>query len=442
MKFSDRSIMLDTDELYISAEELINEFRIVDLLNNYSTTIDELLDFKISIENYGITPSCMSFATNNKTLSRAIPEIASLEVYGFNDINSDMTTAALEGVSDKIKDLTAAWFNKLWNFVSNIGTSIKKFCSSMYEHVKTISTWTKNKLFDILHYVKTKITTHPFITIAAALIFLIAVAPFIQGLVGGNLPTSREEYFTWYKTISTKVSSFIADKGSRIFEKKQGTPQDLGYTKDSMDEIEKKSIGVFEQNGKLEDIDKSLNKLKSEADANKNTSAFTWIRKSIQYLCMKIKDLFSVIVKASRTIMQTFIDIKKSIGSIVTDGEQVLFKAQALDNTSPDHYSVGDAIIDSHDVRAGISGFINKIAIDGKTILKSKDIEVISLGKQILIQVMGNETDVVGRKAPIICVCSSNTSTVEIVSKIKGFASSIGRTIDVESVINALNKKV
>ena len=140
--------------------------------------------------------------------------------------------------------------------------------------------------------------------------------------------------------------------------------------------------------------------------------------------------------------MQTFIDIKKSIGSIVTDGEQVLFKAQALDNTSPDHYSVGDAIIDSHDVRAGISGFINKIAIDGKTILKSKDIEVISLGKQILIQVMGNETDVVGRKAPIICVCSSNTSTVEIVSKIKGFASSIGRTIDVESVINALNKKV
>jgi hypothetical protein len=121
-----------------------------------------------------------------------------------------------------------------------------------------------------------------------------------------------------------------------------------------------------------------------------------------------------------------------------------VFKAQALDNVSPDHYQVGEQIIGSDDQRqrAAVSARISEIALQGKVVVKTDDIEIILYRhdgiQSILVQIYSDQRDVAGRIAPIVCCgdisCGADLSG--IVLAIIRFARNIGRTVDRERHIH------
>lgn len=125
------------------------------------------------------------------------------------------------------------------------------------------------------------------------------------------------------------------------------------------------------------------------------------------------------------------------------------FKAQALDNTSPDFYQHGDDLLNSEDqvTRQKITDAISNVARSGHYYLKADGAEFIVLGPTFLAQVSCQERDKVGRRSSLIC-CGEFADDEEpayqteiIIDSIHNFATRIGRTVTpahVEAVRNEL----
>ena len=131
------------------------------------------------------------------------------------------------------------------------------------------------------------------------------------------------------------------------------------------------------------------------------------------------------------------------------------FKAQALDNTSPDFYQLGEEVLNPEDLlaRQQITNAISNISRSGDHHLKADGAELIAVGRTFLAQVSCQERDKVGRRASIICCGEFGEDedpayqTELIIDAIHTFAGKIGRTVEpvhiqaVRSELAVLKKK-
>ena len=110
------------------------------------------------------------------------------------------------------------------------------------------------------------------------------------------------------------------------------------------------------------------------------------------------------------------------------------FKAQALDNTSPDHYQIGDEILpdEDHARPRQVTNVISEVARKGTPVLKAGGAELILQGPRFLVQVYSVERDRAGRRAPILCCgeFSRSDDPQAIIQAIERFAKNIGRTVE------------
>ena len=110
------------------------------------------------------------------------------------------------------------------------------------------------------------------------------------------------------------------------------------------------------------------------------------------------------------------------------------FKAQALDNISPDHYQYNGELLGEDSAWCGmITRKISEIAIDGIYLLKDESgAEIMHHGGFTLIQCDSEQRDVAGRRAPILCydVIVFGEDPSHIVAGIVDFAKKIGRAVD------------
>ena len=118
------------------------------------------------------------------------------------------------------------------------------------------------------------------------------------------------------------------------------------------------------------------------------------------------------------------------------------YKAQALDNTSPDHYKIGSNLVGEADdrKRSEITRAISEVARKGRVLWENDGAELIvyrpNRPKTFLIQVYSEGLDQAGRCAPLLC-CGAfhdvNSIVKEILSATEGvkvFAKEIGRSVD------------
>lgn len=118
------------------------------------------------------------------------------------------------------------------------------------------------------------------------------------------------------------------------------------------------------------------------------------------------------------------------------------YKAQALDNTSPDHYGIGGNLVGETDdgKRSEITRAISEVARKGRVLWENDGAELIvyrpNRPKSFLIQIYSEGLDQAGRRAPLLC-CGKFHDTKSIVKEIlsateglKVFAREIGRSVD------------
>lgn len=134
---------------------------------------------------------------------------------------------------------------------------------------------------------------------------------------------------------------------------------------------------------------------------------------------------------------------------------ELVFKAQSLDNRSPDHYQIGDELIsiEAESRRREITNQISEVALKGKFLFKSKGAEFIIHHSRFLVQVYSLQLDRAGRRAPILCSGELNRDdnlqfeSRNIINAITKFAARIDRSIEPEhaeviaDVIANLKKK-
>lgn len=113
---------------------------------------------------------------------------------------------------------------------------------------------------------------------------------------------------------------------------------------------------------------------------------------------------------------------------------KMMFKAQALDNSSDDHYQICGTTRSANDAGAVVTNTISSIARNGRVLVKNGSNEVMVYKSSVLIQIAGNERDGSGRLAPILgCFdIGGGIDVAVVVEMFSAFATSIGRTIDTD----------
>lgn len=110
------------------------------------------------------------------------------------------------------------------------------------------------------------------------------------------------------------------------------------------------------------------------------------------------------------------------------------FKAQALDNVSPDHYHLNGKLLGKNTNREGwITREISEIAINGTYLLKDADgVEIIQHNGYVLMQCYSEQRDAAGRSAPVLCfgAITLGEDPQWVIDEIVDFAKKIGRTVD------------
>jgi hypothetical protein len=114
------------------------------------------------------------------------------------------------------------------------------------------------------------------------------------------------------------------------------------------------------------------------------------------------------------------------------------FKAQALDNASPDEYQAGGAMLLEHDRsgRLSVTEEISTISRLGKVHLKQNGAELILHGRRFLAQVVSEQRDVAGRRAAILCCGELDgrsdpaAEAAALVAGLMEFAAATGRSIE------------
>ncbi len=114
----------------------------------------------------------------------------------------------------------------------------------------------------------------------------------------------------------------------------------------------------------------------------------------------------------------------------------LVFWAQALDNTSPDHIELNgkELLHDDTANRQRAVSLMSSIVKAGSEVFDRDNVRITVDSRRFVVAVPSNERDCAGRIAPIVC-CGEYNSPVEdgFIDKVKdglgGFAKNIGRTV-------------
>lgn len=118
---------------------------------------------------------------------------------------------------------------------------------------------------------------------------------------------------------------------------------------------------------------------------------------------------------------------------------ELIFWAQALDNSSPDHFEMrGEKISDDDSLRReeGVS-LISNVVKSGSRVFESHGMQLTADQKHFVIEVLSTQLDQIGRAAPVICYgdYDSNVND-EIAGKVaagfEAFAKCIGRSLQLD----------
>lgn len=116
--------------------------------------------------------------------------------------------------------------------------------------------------------------------------------------------------------------------------------------------------------------------------------------------------------------------------------KNLVFKAQALDNSSPDPVELrGEQLApDDSAKRQEAASLVSSVIKSGSRIYEKDGVLLTEDGRRFVVEVPSVERDVVGRIAPIIC-CGNYDSTVDdafsatVVVDLNDFSKRIGRNI-------------
>lgn len=134
--------------------------------------------------------------------------------------------------------------------------------------------------------------------------------------------------------------------------------------------------------------------------------------------------------------------------------ERLRFWAQALDNTSPDHFDMrGEPLApDDSAARQEIVSRVSRVARSGSRVFQRDGVRLLADGRHFVVEVASVQRDEAGRIAPVVCYgsCSRNDTLPvdETVVAIVEFAAGIGRSVHPEHVelihaaLSAQQKKV
>lgn len=118
--------------------------------------------------------------------------------------------------------------------------------------------------------------------------------------------------------------------------------------------------------------------------------------------------------------------------------------AQALDNTSPDHFEVGGEPIPPEDWvrRQDVVSGVSRVIKEGWRVLASEGVQMTACEDQFVLEVLSAQFDSAGRVAPIVCCGAFNISDCDLLEEsvpdtLEQFAGRIGRTIRSEHISTA-----
>lgn len=134
--------------------------------------------------------------------------------------------------------------------------------------------------------------------------------------------------------------------------------------------------------------------------------------------------------------------------------QDFIFLAQALDNKSGDHIrSAGNSLSDGDTVsREKAVSAISTVIQKGKKVFDARGVQLTVDGHRFVLEVLANECDVAGRRAPIVCsgdydMATENTTIESVLTELPRFASRIQRSIppsgasDIRLAFDQLKKK-
>lgn len=118
---------------------------------------------------------------------------------------------------------------------------------------------------------------------------------------------------------------------------------------------------------------------------------------------------------------------------------ELIFWAQALDNSSPDHIEMrGEKISDGDSLRReeGVS-LISNVVKSGSRIFESHGMHLTADQKHFVIEVPSIQLDQLGRTSPVVCCGDYDTSVSDefagkVASGFEAFAKCIGRSLQLD----------
>lgn len=121
------------------------------------------------------------------------------------------------------------------------------------------------------------------------------------------------------------------------------------------------------------------------------------------------------------------------------------FWAQALDNSSPDHFEYAGVEIphaNTHS-REAIASQVSEAIRSGVELLKDESHRIIRNRTHLLVEIRGTERDKIGRAAPIVCLADAHDlRTAEkraiILDELDRFSTAIGREFNRGALGDAL----
>lgn len=114
------------------------------------------------------------------------------------------------------------------------------------------------------------------------------------------------------------------------------------------------------------------------------------------------------------------------------------FWAQAFDNTGSTHCRVDGVDLSDGDTagRRKINAVIDDVSQYGKTVFNKNSVRLQKKETEFLLHANPQERDSSDRSSPIVCYCvfAGKSNAQSVLSEIKSFASSIGRTFDQDTL--------
>ena len=302
---------LPDETLFETTCDLLHDHAHIHDLQDMSTTCDELENLHASVEQFGVTKSLLSFVNKDGMLSAVIPAFVACEsLDGDAAPDSKESEHVKTGILAKVKEVTAAWFKKAWDFVVNTCQKIGAFSKAVYDKTVTALHWFGGKVYDAAKAAKDTITAHPIASIIGGLTLVAGGGTLLMGMWGEALPTTAAEFTAWVARQTSKITGLfkkapaVAPKlltheaGRFSTSTASGTAEVLGYTEANLEKAGGLVKQTFGSSGAVtnfaekvkEHAGSAMDKLKSLTG-----EALTYGRKAITWL-------FSHCIRAFHTI--------------------------------------------------------------------------------------------------------------------------------------------